>query len=437
MSTRKARLGPALERGTASPDGRHRQGRAPVHGPHSHERLFFMRSFLLGIVAGTIAIGGHVALGAQVHISQVADQGVARNDLPVDVFVLLYSPSARRFVTLRVPSHGRVPVPFGDARKLSEEPVAVDVSRRAVFRSCTVAPAAQTDLAQITRELRDLDLLESASGQARVQAASDLAQLELAQHYDEQSTYRNDPLRNELRRQQDRNVPVELGLARQRDEALQGLASDVTQRALAWADVQQERLAVIRDQLHTLRPLVEQAQLALRIHEQEILDYRRTVDAWQAFSRAVASALDARPLPLDESRILPAKPVKFCDGPSAAWDVFQIDGPDRDRVSVVMAEISFNRGGGKQLTHLRRLGTTQSWSGRLDWPEVSSSASIRLRWPGTKRWYAMSGGLDAQRPSMRTSLGDVRRAAAAVEENLDDTNFRAAGGDVIKTVPIF
>jgi hypothetical protein len=269
-----------------------------------------------------------------------------------------------------------------------------------------------------------------------VDAASASARLDLDQYYDEQNTFRNDPLRLELRRQQERDLPMGLIQRHAQQEAIQSIASDVTHLALAWADVQRERLNVLHDQFRTFEPLVNQARLALEIREKEYEDYRQTVLAWRSFSETVSRALDASIAKGDEHPIASAKVSKVCVGPSGAWDSFQIDGPERSGHSVLIAEVSFDKGE-KQLTYLRRIGTTPQWTGRLDWPEPGASAAVRVRWPGTTKWYSVSGRVDVQRPSMKSSLDDARRAASAIEKNLKETNFRAAGGDVIKTAPTF
>ena len=102
----------------------------------------------------------------------------------------------------------------------------------------------------------------------------------------------------------------------------------------------------------------------------------------------------------------------------------------------MISEVTFDHGG-KQVTSFRRLGETKQWAGRIDWPAAAATAKLRLRWPGTARWYEAKTNLRADRPSMTAQVADGRRAVKQIEKNLNETNFRAAGADARKTAPVF
>jgi hypothetical protein len=103
---------------------------------------------------------------------------------------------------------------------------------------------------------------------------------------------------------------------------------------------------------------------------------------------------------------------------------------------VLIAEVSFDRGN-KQLTWLRRLATSRRWAGRLDWPVEATTATVRVRWPGSGRWYSMKGPISVQRKSDRARVDDARSAAKVIAARMKDSNFRTKGGDTVKTMVVF
>jgi hypothetical protein len=417
-------------------------------------------SAILGLIGAVQAqVGGGVG-------------GYLENALPVDQIVLTYSAADRQFTTTRVPPNGRVPL---TGTILSQEVIAVQVSRRTSSVICgegnKTQDARASDLEVLKKEL-DKEILEAPTSREVIELKSEIARLTVEQASDERQTYWNDPLRKELERQADRdfvNGPMgpdieaedfkndkeffdEIGnridrrefieRERQRErarEAVANLGSDITTRSLAWADVEQARLQLLYDELHTLAPLVEQAKLAVKIQEQELADKERTVSAWHAYSAAVVTALDAAMPPSDTAANQPIEPVsiaKACAGPSGLSDVVLLEGPDRSGVSVLIAEVSFDRGN-KQLTWLRRLATSRRWAGRLDWPVEATTATVRVRWPGSGRWYSMKGPISVQRKSDRARVDDARSAAKVIAARMKDSNFRTKGGDTVKTMVVF
>lgn len=394
-----------------------------------------MRLFSPLQVGLILASGLPLLAAAQVGIVSQGGLTEAKNDLPVDVLVLSYSPSSKIFATLRVPAKGRVAAPAADATVVSMEPIAIEVGRREMFRACTVSPAASVNTRQIIDELKAVDFLTSVSAKEKIEAASALARIEIEQKLDEQRTFRSDPLRNELLRQQERYAPEAEKLLRQRQEFAQDMVYDVTALALAWSGVQEKRLRVLHDEYHSFEPLIEQARMAAQIRERELTAYDESTAGWQEYSAAGVRALDER-AEKREAPIAKVRVQKSCTGPSQGWDWMEMEGPDLADVSALVAEVSFDRGT-KQLTVMRRLSKTTRWAGRMDWPSGSTVASVRVRWPGSTRWYDTSGKIIAGRKSIATSVDEARRAVGKIEKKMKDGNFRAVGGDAIKTAPAF
>lgn len=375
------------------------------------------------------------AAAAQVTITTESGQAWAVNALSVPVVIHAYSQATKTFSTTKIPADGRI-LANGATTILTFEPIAVEMVRFEKLRSCTVGTASKADVQAIVAELEAIDFLETTSAKDRIAAKSARARLELEQHWDEQATYLNDPLRNELRRQQERYASeAQKSFARQREQ-LQSFGSDVTALALAWESVEQERLRILHDQFTTLEPLISQARLAYQIRQRELDRYAKSVQAWQAYSSAVVKALDEQGPALGDGPIAVQKMHKLCDGPSLNWDWIQIEGPDSADVSTLIAEVSFDRGA-KQSTYFRRLSRTSRWTGRIDWPPDSTSASVRLRWPGAKRWQKVNVKIPAQRTSISQTVVEGRKAVARIEKKLKEANFRAAGSDRLKTVPVF
>jgi hypothetical protein len=375
------------------------------------------------------------ALVAQVAVTGTGERSTVSNDWPFDALVLTSS-GAGAYTSVRVPAHGRVPVPAGSDLK-SVEPIAIDIGRREMFRSCGTA---QTSPAPVHVTVPN-DFLTTATARERIELATAIARLELEQRQDERDTYRNDALRSELRTRAERYLSAEQRLADDQREQWQEIGSDITDLALAWSQVEHERLSILHDQFQTLAPIVDQARLAYRIRVDERQRYDRTVAGWQAYSAAVVQAMDAaaRALP---SKIALDSPLtasglrKACDGPSGGWDWFELDGPDLPGVSALVGEASFDHAG-RQLTPLRRLSKSTHWVGRVDWPAVSTQAEFRLRWPGSVRWSRAGNIIRTERPSIAESVARAERAVNQIEKNLKETNFRAGGGDSVRTRPIF
>lgn len=375
-----------------------------------------------------------VTASAQVAVDPTTAE--TRNDLPVDVVVLAYSPASRTFATQRVPARSRVPAaPSADAVVLSMEPVTTEVGRREMFRTCSVAKDAVVDVRKVVEDLKAIDFLETASAKDKIEAASTIARLELEQRFDERQTFRDDPLRNELLRQQERYAPEAQRLYRQRHEAAEDVIADVATMALAWATVNQERLSILRDEYQSLAPLIQQAQMAVQIREHELSAYDASAAAWHAYSSTVARALDERG-PNAGVAIAKTQVRKSCPQSTQGWDWFELEGPNMPGVSALIAELSFD-GGVKQTTVMRRLASSTRWAGRMDWPANGTTAKVRVRWPGSTKWYDMDGTMSAGRQSMVTALDEARRAAREIEKKMKDTNFRSVGGDTAKTIPVF
>jgi hypothetical protein len=381
-----------------------------------------------------------VVAHAQVRVDTSGSVPFIVNELPVDVVVLTQSPHSKQLATTRVTAGQRGQAPH--AAVLAVEPISVEVGRRAMFQTCGVAePPSSTSLSDVVAELKAIDLLKTPSARERLEAASALAQLQLEQRIDEKATLRNDPLRAELRRQQEevaRQKTVQEILA-ERQAALQDALSDVTDLAMAWSSVQAEKLSILYQEVKTLKPFVDQSKLAYRIKAQELTVYADTVSAWQTYSATVARALDTAATSAgaaDAAPIVVSTMRRVCGGPSLASDAIELEGPAGDRMAVVLAEVAFDKGG-KQLTFLRRLSRTSRWTGRIDWPATATSARVKVRWPGAKTWTAAPSQLQSGRRAASMALNDAKQAVKQIEKKLKDGNFRAAGGDHIKTVPIF
>jgi hypothetical protein len=162
-----------------------------------------------------------------------------------------------------------------------------------MFRSCAVGQAAVADLARVASELKAVEFLDTEPAKKRIGATMALVRLRMEQRADERRTERNDPLRLELRRQQERYVPQWQKDVWDRQEAFRSLGSDITAQAFAWADVNNVKLRILHDQLRSFEPIVTQARLALQIRIQDAENIGREVAGWQGYSSAVAQALDA------------------------------------------------------------------------------------------------------------------------------------------------
>jgi len=384
---------------------------------------------LSALVCGTLA-----ALSCRSIVGHA--QGNAANPLPVDVLVLAYAPGTKQFTTVRIPANSSAALGAPDAEMLSLEPITSEVGQLAMFRSCAVGQAAAADLARVASELKAVEFLDTEPAKKRIGATMALVRLRMEQRADERRTERNDPLRLELRRQQERHVPQWQKDVWDRQEAFRSLGSDITAQAFAWADVNHVKLRILHDQLRSFEPIVTQARLALQIRIQDAENIGREVAGWQGYSSAVALALDASVGRVADVPMTIGRAARSCDGPSPGWDWIEVEGPDRPNFSALIGEVTFDKGG-KQMTTFRRMGETTRWAGRIDWPADGATAKLRLRWPGTTRWYETKANLRADRPSMAAQVADGRRAVKQIEKNLKETNFRAAGADVRKTAPVF
>lgn len=374
-----------------------------------------------------------------VRLERIASGARITSDVGVELLVLAYSSSTRTFSTHRVPARGTATTT--GTVLLTIEPLSVTVGRRAMYRACTsnASPSQRAVLQQTIAELKKIELLETAESQARIEAASTIAYLELAQRQDERQTFRNDALRTELARQQRAYESQQRAVgAYMPQSAFADAMTDIADAAFAWSQVQQEKLAVLRDQVTTFEPIVAQARLAYRIRTEELAAYNNEISAWHGFSATAVSTLDG--LMGGRLQVLDApafsRMTKLCPGPSGQSDIVVISGPRADTGAALIVEATFD-GGVKQSAVFRRLSNGSDWTGRIDWPADAGRARLRMRWPGTKKWTAVNGALHAERDSMSASAREAKDALRQIERKMDESNFRAAGGDHIRTIPVF
>jgi hypothetical protein len=308
-----------------------------------------------------------------------------------------------------------------------------------MFRTCTTAtaPTDRKPIATLVKELKDIEYLETASARQKLDAAWALAEIELEQHFDERETYRNDPLRAELRRQQQRYAHTKsyAEVMAEQNQAASDIASDVAALAVAWSSVNEEKLAILRDELRDLEPIVEQVRLAARISKSENSTYTAQVSAWHAFSAGTVKALPPpEVLPSGTPRVVSVR--KLCQGASKAYDFVIVKAVAGTDAPAIVAEFAFDKGGRQQAV-LRRLSKGDEWVGRVDWPPASSRAAVDVRWAGNSKWAKKVGVIATQRTPIEQESRDAAGALREVEKKFKMTNFRAVGGDNIKTAPIF
>ena len=384
----------------------------------------------------------------QVRIVERADAHTLVNEFPVPVVVLASSGAERRPLVLTAPP-GETPLkpPASGTYSLEAlEPLSLAVSRRELFKSCSVEPDSSASRAavmtQLADQMRRIDALDSDGARAHLEAVANLAQLELEQRQDEKDTYRNDPLRLKLQQQHDRlsaELPAHLRIQetmQARNEAIDALASDVADLAIAWATVEQAKLKIIHDQLRSLQPIVDNARTALELREAEAKRYADTQAAWSRFGLAVHDGLDRLASSAPPGTFEPRELRKICSGPSGPSDWIEVEAPlERSAGSVLLGEVRFDRGGTVR-TYFRRLATSDRWAARIHWPIDATTAAVRLRVPGSKA-MAAAGTISSDRGSTSEMLKRTASAVKQIEKNFKDTNFRAVGGDTIKTIPIF
>jgi hypothetical protein len=363
------------------------------------------------------------------------------NRLPVDVLAMVQrgTGASADFEIVRVRGRSVLPV-RANGQLVAIEPVDVRVVRREMFKACAAeAPSGQaTQLADLVRELDQLESLDSAAAQEKIAAASALAMLDLDQKLDERATRRNDPLRAELKRQQEEYAASKTPVQRFQDalkdqqESLGNALSDVADVALAWSAADQVKLDILRDEVRNLRPIIEQARMAYRIKQIDVQAQTAEAKAWQAYHGRVHDALLATAGGSNVAAQIRAA-RKVCAGPSGTWDWIELTGSAPQGSSVVFAQIRFDRGG-RYAAVFRRMAGGDRWAGRLIWPPEASSAEIRIASGDLGRDATFS--VATARPPMTTRLRDAEKSVKQIEHRLKVTNFRAAGADNIKTVAI-
>jgi hypothetical protein len=314
------------------------------------------------------------------------------------------------------------------------EPIDSLVTRRSSIVACATSATTIIDPQALTKTLGTLESSGSREAVARVKVAQAMADVDLAQKQDEKDTSRNDPLRLRLKDavdQRRRNVDpaAEINI---RMEKISELTSDIVDVALAWSEVNDVRLSNLLDDANTLEPVLTEARLALKIREDDFASSGILYRAGQEFVTAAARELDRIAGTVDTAMTLRGRVEQPCLTAGTVDDSLRITIERPTSSMALLAELSFDRGA-SQVTVLRRIESSEGWEGRMFWPLDATSAAVRVRLPGSKRWSSVSGRVTNRAPA-GVVVAQARAAVRKIDKKLKDAKFRAVGGDNIKTI---
>jgi hypothetical protein len=407
-----------------------------------------MRQRLVVCLAlASLFLGGYQQILAQGPAPEVKGDSV-ENPLkaPIVVLVVDRDPEGRIVSggSLFLPANASKPLGHLKGQMEKLEPILLGFARKDGASNCEGALSlTQTNLAQLKESLKALEFSNTSAAAERIEAAAAIAQLELEQKTDEKTTMRNDPLRLELKRRQaeyfaqsDVITKVQQSM-KDHEEALGNVMSDFADLALAWAGADQAKQEVLYKEAKTLQPIAEQARLAFKVKQQDFKNSEAEVHTGAQFLRACFDALSSLPARefSEDDLILAGPPRRVCTGPSRLDELVEIEVSTNPALAILLAECRFDQGG-TQETFFRRVGKSNRWVARIYWPVSASSVRFTLKIPGQTRWRPVEGIIQTGRPSLTAAVKNAQQAVGIIEKKFKDANFRAAGSDNIKTVPV-
>lgn len=301
---------------------------------------------------------------------------------------------------------------------------------------------AASDPQRTKAQLKQLEISETGLGGEKIALAADEAQLWLEQRNDERQTFRLDPLRMQLELQAAQMENGRDGAMRQmqvqnersRNQAIE----DVADMAQAYSMAAEAKLEVIEREKELYEPLYRNAKQALIFLRQDMKNFGAEVQAGTAFLDNTYQALQTLPEAAAQSATsirVTSGPRRLEDGPSGLRDLVEIRADAPEMLSVLLAEVQFDRGD-TQRTFFRRMAHSDRWVARIYWPLSAASARLSVHVPGAVQRARLDDAISPGRPSMADSFQLAEKSMNAVIKKYKETSFRAEGADSIKTVPI-
>lgn len=307
------------------------------------------------------------------------------------------------------------------------------------FSRKLLGAVAASDPGRTKAQLKELEISESGLGGEKIALAAEEAQLFLEQRNDERQTFRQDPLRMELERQAAEVDNSYAGAMRrlqvQNERSRNQAFEDVADLAMAYSMAAEAKIEVIERERDLYKPLYDHAKQALVFLRQDIKNFGAEVEAGVTFLNSTSQALQALPGAEGAEIAVQGEVRRLADGPSGLRDLVEIRADAPPSLSVLLAEVQFDRGG-TQKTFFRRMAGSDRWVARLYWPLAAASAQFSVQAPGGARRVRVGGRVSPGRPSMNDSFELAEKSMNAVIKKYKETSFRAEGADNIKTVPI-
>lgn len=361
------------------------------------------------------------------------------NQLKVPVLVLLQmGGKTPRYEIARVDglSESAAATPFADATIRAVEPLSARVPRATTAATCDPRQIATFDLAELQASFaKDAD--ETPEGREAIAAAAAMAAMETQHRFEAANAYVANPLRQQLIANQEAFVAsVEPNVLRDVFTAdgydvMFGAVGDIAKMVRGFAAAEERKVALLYKQTQNLKPVVKAAELGAQLQREQLETDRQYAAAGAKFLAEFVRALVADGNPADRAVLAPRALARSCQTPAVVEDWIRFD-LDADIHPLLMGAVRFDRGGEHPVA-FRRVHRTATWIGRVYWPADATRASVSV---GTGPSAVDAGTLTTGRPTLVSVAENVRKAAAIVRKKYKETNFRAAGADNVKTVPV-
>jgi hypothetical protein len=315
---------------------------------------------------------------------------------------------------------------------------------RTLPKNCGVPAVNAVDIDAVKSQLKQLEFSDTASASERLKAAADLARLDYERKTDEKETLRNDPLKNYIEMRRDLadigNMDVNANLQKYLNKSMQqanDAASDLADLAIAWASVDWEKQSILRDEASALKDALKEAKVMEEVHQQVLTRATVQFNGGELFLKTTTKLLSQTALPkMASERVGVQSPVsRICSGPSALEDFISVTATAPAELTTLIAKVQFDKGP-QQDTFFRRVNSSNTWVARIYWPTPAKSLRVQLQSPVTRDWMALGGVVETKRVSYQEAAITSKKAVSVIQKKLNEANFRAGGGDNIRTIPI-
>lgn len=402
--------------------------------PGRHARIL-----TLVVALGLIARGAHAQ---RVRVSRNGDRLTVANGLPVRIAALVIAygkQGAEDYATVVVAANSAGDIQVHNSNQYVLTRIEALHPRVGVASSADLPCDARTapntlplHADSLRASLEHLRIEDTPEAQQELDAATQIAQVDLQQHLDELKLKR---LQYASIRQGDTSSSWKD--TRRRDEhdseqQQEQLVGEIAYTAFAQQDALDAKLKLLSQQADAMQKVAEQADAAMQLLSALYRGARVEASAGWAFDALVRREMsDTAP---DNSGSLDNVGVatRACASAGMVGDWIRVHGTaDRTR-AVAFALAEFDTGD-RDVVPARRISGSDEWVARLYWPPEAHQVTLTFT---DSTGHKAARRLELGHPSLRDASNAARKRLEDIKKNYKNARYRAEGADQIKTIVI-